>query len=402
MLFPEPWFKIGKGNTGNCNCNYKTITKQFALYVNYDFSHKMGITTGLSFQNYKMKQFYFTELTSFPSYLLETKVNSTGIPLFLKYGNLGLQMYGYAGFQYNTNKVFYKNQYIGGEVFEEELTNSTELRKHNLQFIVGAQMGVINLELGFSGPFLNSNFQNTNGLYPYSEQRKIKTYVNIGFTTHLKKSFVRTMSSIFDTQPNKRKGKTKNSQKSYPDKYGEIGFSSYFSTNKDMPENCDKIVITTPFLNVSSFYNFDFKYIGFAIGLEHSNYGIRSAYDPFSPDGFLDQNRVLALGLPLLVKLGPLYFGGNYFWNYYHTRKQTFVLDDNFEKYADFNSDQVQQFSQVIFLGVRLGSWGVEINYMPENFLKTEYKDPNGFKPYEKQGALFFVKIKYLMRYEFK
>lgn len=401
LLFPEPWFKVGKGNTGNCNCNYKTISRQFAFYINYDFSYKMGITTGLSFQDYKMKQFYFTDLSSYPSYLVETNVSSTGFPVYLKYGNLNMQTYGYIGFQYNTNKAFLKSQFIGGEVFEEDLTSSSEFKKHNLLWIMGMQLGVIHFELGFTSPFTSRNFQNSNGFMPYSEQRSVKTYFNVGFTTHLKKSFVSTISNLMDTQPDKIKGSKSNSKR-YPDKYGEVGFSSYFSTNQDVPENCDKIVITTPFLNVLSYYNIDWRYFGFAFGLEHSNYGIRSAYDPFSPDGFLDQNRVLALGFPIFIKLGPFYFGGNYFWNYYHTRKQTFVLDEGFEKYADFNSDQVQKFSQVIFGGVRLGNWGVELDYMPDNFLNTEYKDPKGYKPYEMQGALYFIKIKYLLRYEFE
>lgn len=405
ILNPEPWFQLRKytffgpkGNTGARKCNISSTDKEYGLFFNFDFSNNFGIMIGFTETNRQNKTYFFTDIPEYPHYLLYTKMNSTGIPLYLKFGNMNMQTYFYTGFQYNQNYKLTQIDYIGGESFKFETKEALRFRESNTMFVVGAQAGLVHMEFAYMGhSFLNQYFEDGSGTKPYANQRNSKLYFNAGMSFHLQSDFLNQIRII--------NSKRKKYHRVYPDSYLEYTTYTYRSIvdikKKQYPEMCDKVVWTMPIINSSLTYNIDSRFVGFRFGIEHSNYGIRQSYDPFNPNGFLDENRVLALGTPITLKLfnNTIYFGGVYFWNYLHSRKQSFVLNDEVKKFIDINSAAVNRFTPAVFIGINSGNMSFEIIQLTDNFLNAQYTDPDGIQPFQLYpGKLLFFKIGYHKR----
>jgi len=407
---PEPWFKLNKGNTGTCNCDYSSVGYLYSILFHFNMDYRNGIIFGLDFSRNTIKQYFFTTLPSFKHYMVEFTNFATGIPIYYKRGDLREQMYFYGGLKLNLNGSHKITEYVAGEVYKNTKPDDKMFKKSNILFAIGGNLGIFNMEINYMPiTFLNRNYDN-NGTSSLISQRNHKLYISLGanipigsglFNNSNKEEIFSNVNFVEENY-SKNKPTFKLSNKKKKGKYWSFSLNAYRSLrskhDKEYPEECMKAVWTMPILNSSVFYNIDGSIFGVAIGLEHSNYGIRTIYDPFDPSSFIDENKVLALGIPISIKIGSLYFGGQYFWNYLHSRKQTFTVDDNVKKYLDVNSNMVNKFTPALFVGKKIGDFSVELDYFIDNFLSKQYRDPNGIEPFEYlPGHLLFLKLRYML-----
>ena len=185
-------------------------------------------------------------------------------------------------------------------------------------------------------------------------------------------------------------------------------------TNEEQgKEVCQAATWTWPIINSSFNINFVFgSFLGLSTGLIHTNYGIKNSYlinfdtqtnvtDQFRT--FIDQNKVLALGIPFVIQVGLvepynrllyLYAGGSIYWNYFHAKKR-FIGDEEFDKYIKFNSPEVDVFTFEYYLGIHYNSFGLEFGIMPNGFYKQDYVNSLESKPYAGiDNNIIFIKFK--------
>lgn len=179
-------------------------------------------------------------------------------------------------------------------------------------------------------------------------------------------------------------------------------------------EVCEAATWTWPIINSSLLFNYVHfnEVVGFATGLEHTNYGAKNSYlinfDTQTPileqaRNFVDQNKVFAIGIPAIIQVGRfdpdlrfyIYGGASVYWNYLHAKKQ-FIGDEEFERFMKINSPEVDLFSSSLYLGVTFFGYGLQFGIMPNGFYKRDYVNSLKSEPYANVDKnIFFFKITY-------
>ncbi len=179
------------------------------LHFHFDFSNdKGGIVLGAEYQNTGISAKYRTVYGDYT--LIQThRINSVGIPVFLKFGNeiFNKQKYFFAGLKYNFNFAVQVTDKVNWSITpRSKWLTDNEFVSNNLTFFIGFNYMVLNIQLDFMPTtFLNKEYPLTlNGtVKPYSTQPDkiffLKTSINVPLSkwTTSKSYFINRMVRKF-------------------------------------------------------------------------------------------------------------------------------------------------------------------------------------------------------------
>jgi len=164
-----------------------------ALHFHFDFSNdKGGIVIGAEYQNFGISSKYKSVYGDYS--LIQThRLNSIGIPIYLKFGNeiFNRQNYFFAGLKYNFNLAVRTTDVVNWSIeHKSKWLNDNEFVSNNLTFFVGFNYMIFNVQLDFMPTtFLNKEYTlNLNGsVKPYSTQPDKLFFLETSITVPLSK-----------------------------------------------------------------------------------------------------------------------------------------------------------------------------------------------------------------------
>jgi len=147
-------------------------------------------------------------------------------------------------------------------------------------------------------------------------------------------------------------------------------------------------------------YDFVTESAGIFVGIEYNYYGMSSKYET-KTGGYtaVEKNMVNSIGIPLAFKYGPkfykkqayIYAGIKYNFNLTMTsvQKVSWASEKAMEK---VDAEQIKRSNFGVFLGINYLAFNIQFDYIPGNFLNTDYTNPSGYYPATGQpDKLFFL-----------
>jgi len=172
----------------------------------------------------------------------------------------------------------------------------------------------------------------------------------------------------------------------------------------------EKFLDYVPGINAALHFHLDFQNDngGLVAGIEYFNFGFSSKYNNFNAEySLISTKRIHGVGLPLMLKFGreifndQKYFFGGVQYNINLSLQTTETLNIYTESKNTWAKDIQFLKSQPIFcVGFNYMIFNIELDYMPKNFLNSEYTYNAGtsdfpamIRPYSGQPKnLFFLK----------
>lgn len=181
---------------------------------------------------------------------------------------------------------------------------------------------------------------------------------------------------------------------------GSDGTILSFASVKDHGGRVRNLPRFSLILNIGSTVNYDFSNnAGFFSGLNLKNIGFTTRQDSLKM-----KRRVYTLGIPIGLKFGNFnddfffYFGAQYELALNYKEKQ-FIDGKKVLKFNDWFSDRTPLLMPSLFAGIKMHDFNVKVQYYPDNFFNTGFKETKGgitSTPYENLKAnMFFVSFGY-------
>lgn len=184
--------------------------------------------------------------------------------------------------------------------------------------------------------------------------------------------------------------------KSYPSSSGEMifSFAKISKGGSDVASN----LRWSPVFNWQVFSNHDFtQHVGLFYGLAIRNVGF--VYDIPQSDT-LKKHRTYNIGIPIGIKLGNLgtgafLYGGYEFEMPFHYKEKTFVNKDKKDKISVYFPNQVDWYTQSVFVGVNFKrGLNIKFKYYLDEFFNSDYTETdasgNKIKPFADFNAHVF------------
>jgi hypothetical protein len=165
--------------------------------------------------------------------------------------------------------------------------------------------------------------------------------------------------------------------KSYPSSSGEMIFS-FAKINKE-GSDLNSNLRWSPVFNWQIYSNHDFtQHMGLFYGFAVRNVGF--IYDIPNSDT-LKKFRTYNIGIPIGLKLGNLskglfVYGGYEFEMPFHYKEKTFVNKDKKDKISVYFANQVNWYTQSVFVGFNLPKgFNLKFKYYLNNFFNKDYTE---------------------------
>jgi len=191
--------------------------------------------------------------------------------------------------------------------------------------------------------------------------------------------------------------------------YSSASFEMIFSfadVNSDSA-NYSNILRFAPVFNFQWLINYDMsKNFGVFSGIDMRNLGFIRNQTSTNPQVKF-KHRSYMLGLPVGIKVGNLdkgtfiYLGGQIEWGFAYKQKE--FINNNKNKFKEWNSDRMNQWQPSVFIGINLPyGTNIKFKYYLNNFLNEDYVqyDANGgmSKPYAGQNSqIFYFSLNFMM-----
>ncbi len=173
------------------NLNFRPFV---SFLLNYDFTNdRGGLLGGINYTSFTLSQNFYEEKNPSPQLTRNITVHSVGLPLLLKLGKgiFDMQRYFFVGAQLNLNQAITIKEMVpwSNQAYSRTVT-SNQFQSQNLQFIIGFNYLVFNIELDYQpNNFLNKNYVDANNVPIYSQQKDdiiyFKTSMTFPFTPWL-------------------------------------------------------------------------------------------------------------------------------------------------------------------------------------------------------------------------
>ena len=174
------------------------------------------------------------------------------------------------------------------------------------------------------------------------------------------------------------------------------------NANEMLAVPVDSYIGYVPGFVADLFFHYDFvtENAGIFTGIEYNYYGMASKYETKTGAySAVEKNTVNAIGVPLAFKFGQdfykqqayIYTGIKYSFNLSMTSVQKVSWESGITK-VKVDAEQINRSNFGLFFGVNYTFFNLQFDYIPGNFLNSNYKTSSGYIPALGQpDKLFFI-----------